>query len=85
MTTSTALTTLAALDPSKAGPGLLGFVVMFGLALAVLLLVRSMAKHLRKVRYAVPPDEVVPPDDAVSPDDAAPTIEPSTPEDAPQS
>jgi len=72
MTDSTALTTLAALDPSKAGPGLLGFVVMFGLALAVLLLVRSMAKHLRKVRYSVPPD------------DAVPTTEPSTPEDAPQ-
>lgn len=78
MTTSTALTTLAALDPSKAGPGLLGFVVMFGLALSVLLLVRSMAKHLRKVRYSVPPDDALPPDDAV------PTTEPSTPEDAPQ-
>jgi len=44
-------------DPSEVGPGLLGFLVMFGLALAVLLLVRSMAGHLRKVRYSVPPGE----------------------------
>ncbi len=37
-------------------PGLLGFLTVFGLALAVVLLVRSMVKHLRKVRYSLDPD-----------------------------
>lgn len=58
LTAQSALTTLGATpDPSEVGPGLLGFVVMFGLALAVMLLVRSMVGHLRKVRYSVPPGE----------------------------
>jgi hypothetical protein len=58
ITAQGALTALGATpDPSEVGPGLLGFVVMFGLALAVLLLVRSMVGHLRKVRYSVPPGD----------------------------
>jgi hypothetical protein len=50
---------IAAADASAVGPGLLGFLVMFGLALALIVLVRSMVGHLRKVRYSAPPD--VPP------------------------
>jgi hypothetical protein len=67
MIVSTASTVLSALgatpDPSQIGPGLPGFLVMFGLAVALLLLVRSMAKHLRKVRYSVLPadDQPAPP------------------------
>ncbi|WP_088316911.1 hypothetical protein [Kineosporia sp. R_H_3] len=52
---------LLAVDPEgpnadKVSPGLLGFVTVFCLALAVVVLVRSMAKHLRKVRYSPDPD-----------------------------
>ncbi len=39
----------------KVSPGLVGFLVMFGLALATVLLVRSMVGHLRKVRYGPEP------------------------------
>jgi hypothetical protein len=37
-------------------PGLLGFLTVFLLALATVVLVRSMTKHLRKVRYSPGPD-----------------------------
>ena len=47
----------------KVTPGFLGFVVVFALALVVLLLIRSMVGHLRKVRYS--------PDPGAEPDDAA--------------
>lgn len=52
---------LLAVDPEgpnadKVSPGLLGFVTVFCLALAVVVLVRSMAKHLRNVRYSPGPD-----------------------------
>ena len=43
------------LDPSAIGPGLAGFLVVFGLALATLVLIRSMVGHLRKVRYSPEP------------------------------
>ncbi len=33
------------------GPGFVGFVVTFALAVACILLFRSMSKHLRKVRH----------------------------------
>lgn len=42
-------------DPSVVAPGLLGFLVTFFLALATLFLIRSMVKHLRKVRYGPDP------------------------------
>ena len=42
---------LADPPPEKVTPGVLGFTVMFCLALATVLLVRSMVGHLRKVRY----------------------------------
>lgn len=38
-------------DPQKASPGVAGFLVVFVLALATWLLIRSMVGHLRKVRY----------------------------------
>jgi hypothetical protein len=45
------------LDLDKVSPGLLGFFVMFFLALATFFLVRSMVWHLRKVRYSPEPGE----------------------------
>lgn len=45
------------LDPSKVSPGLLGAGVMFVLALATIILVRSMVWHLRKVRYSPEPGQ----------------------------
>jgi hypothetical protein len=39
----------------KVSPGFAGFLVMFLLAVATVLLIRSMVKHLRKVRYAPEP------------------------------
>ena len=49
------------------GPGFAGFVAIFGVALATVLLLRSMVGHLRKVRYspdpaAEPPQEQGPPE-----------------------
>lgn len=49
-------------DPDRVTPGLAGFLVMFFLALATLVLIRSMIKHLRKVRYS--PDPAAEPEDA---------------------
>ncbi len=37
------------------GPGFTAFLVMFALAIAVLVLIRSMTHHLRKVRYGPDP------------------------------
>jgi hypothetical protein len=42
-------------DPDRVTPGAAGFFVMFLLALATIVLIRSMTKHLRKVRYAPDP------------------------------
>ena len=38
------------------GPGTTGFIVIFLLALATVLLIRSMVGHLRKVRYGPGPE-----------------------------
>ena len=43
-------------NESEVSPGLLGFLTVFFLALATVVLVRSMVKHLRKVRYGPGPD-----------------------------
>ncbi|HET9658444.1 MAG TPA: hypothetical protein VFP72_24035 [Kineosporiaceae bacterium] len=46
----------AATPPAeKVTPGVLGFAVVFVLALATWLLLRSMVGHLRKVRYSPEP------------------------------
>jgi len=44
-------------DPDTVSPGFLGFAVMFLLAIATVLLIRSMVAHLRKVRYLPEPEE----------------------------
>jgi hypothetical protein len=41
----------AGVDPQYASPGVAGFLVVFFLAVATYLLIRSMVGHLRKVRY----------------------------------
>jgi hypothetical protein len=38
------------------GPGIAGFITIFLLALATVVLIRSMVGHLRKVRYGPRPD-----------------------------
>lgn len=59
MTTVTALTALAgrsaATPQDSASPGVVGFLAIFVLALATVLLIRSMVGHLRKVRYTQDP------------------------------
>jgi hypothetical protein len=62
---------LAALPEDQVGPGLLGFAVVFGLALATVLLIRSMVYHLRKVRYSPDPAAQRPADRGARPDPAA--------------
>jgi hypothetical protein len=42
----------AAAAGSSAAPGTLAFIIVFGLAVVVTLLFRSMSKHLRKVNSA---------------------------------
>jgi hypothetical protein len=44
-------------DPRYASPGVLGFLVVFFLAVATWLLIRSMVGHLRKVRYSAEQEE----------------------------
>ena len=43
------MTTLAASASSSAAPGTLAFVIVFGMAVVLVFLFRSMSKHLRKV------------------------------------
>jgi hypothetical protein len=49
---------VAATTPSadSVSPGIVGFLVIFALALATVVLIRSMVGHLRKVRYSPGPD-----------------------------
>lgn len=42
-------------DPELVTPGVGGFLVAFLLALATIVLIRSMTKHLRKVRFSPDP------------------------------
>lgn len=46
-------------DPDTVSPGFIGFVVIFLLALATVLLIRSMTRHLRKVNYGPEPEQPV--------------------------
>jgi len=43
------MTTLAASASSSAEPGTLAFLIVFGMAVILVFLFRSMSKHLRKV------------------------------------
>ena len=61
----------AAIPPDDTvGPGVGGFLAIFALALATVLLIRSMVGHLRKVRYGPGPGD----------EDAAPAEPPATAE-----
>ena len=52
------MTTLAAASASSsAEPGTLAFLVVFGMAVVLAVLFRSMSKHLRKVNSAARRDE----------------------------
>src|SRR4051794_29847402 len=67
------LLVVAAANPppdSSVGPGVGGFLVIFVLALATVVLIRSMIGHLRKVRYGPGPDAKTP--DAKTPDAKTP-------------
>jgi hypothetical protein len=66
----------AAVPPENAGPGLLGFLAIFGVALVTVLLMRSMVGHLRKVRYGPSPDGDAPGDGGT---DAAPPADGPSP------
>ena len=53
------MTVLAATSASSsAQPGTLAFLVIFGMAIVLFFLFRSMSKHLRKVKEAALRDEV---------------------------
>jgi hypothetical protein len=52
---ATALRAVTSPPAEKVTPGFLGFAVVFVLALATFLLIRSMVGHLRKVRYSAEP------------------------------
>ena len=55
------MTVLAAASPSAFDqPGTLGFLVVFGLAIVLYFLFRSMAKHLRRVNDTAAADEAWP-------------------------
>ena len=60
------MTTLAASANSFAEPGTLAFLVIFGMAIVLVFLFRSMTKHLRKVNAAARQNEK----DAASPTSA---------------
>lgn len=52
---ATALRAVTVPPAEEVTPGVLGFAVVFALALVLLLLIRSMVGHLRKVRYSPEP------------------------------
>jgi hypothetical protein len=68
-------------DANQVSPGLLGFAVVFGLALATVLLIRSMVYHLRKVRYS--PDPAAPRPAAGSPPTDEAGAQDGSPDDRP--
>jgi Na+-transporting methylmalonyl-CoA/oxaloacetate decarboxylase gamma subunit len=52
------VTTLAKTAISNsAAPGVLGFIIVFGIAVALVFIFRSMSKHIRKVNEAARRDE----------------------------
>jgi hypothetical protein len=46
--------------PDTVSPGFAGFVAVFLLTVATILLIRSMVKHLRKLRYTPEPESAAP-------------------------
>jgi hypothetical protein len=70
----TVLAGLPAATSDKVSPGFAGFLAVFVLAVATVLLIRSMVGHLRKVRYSPGPEgepaPQAPPQEAQAPDPA---------------
>jgi hypothetical protein len=57
------MTVLLQVDPNEVGPGLIAFVIVVLLAIATLLLVRSMRNQIRKVPPTFDHPERTPPPD----------------------
>ena len=51
------MTILAAASSNNVAPGTLGFLVVFGMAVVLFFLFRSLSKHLRKVNAAARQNE----------------------------
>jgi hypothetical protein len=51
------VTTLAAASGNSVAPGTLGFLVVFGMAVVLFFVFRSMSRHLRKVNAAARRDQ----------------------------
>ena len=58
------MTTLAAASGNSVAPGTLGFLVVFGMAVVLFFVFRSMSKHLRKVNAAARQDQAADPAEA---------------------
>ena len=58
------MTTLAAASSNSVAPGTIGFLVVFGMAVLLFFLFRSMSKHLRKVNAAALRDQTTDAPDA---------------------
>jgi len=68
------VTTLAAASGNSVAPGTLGFLVVFGMAVVLFFVFRSMSKHLRKVNAAARRDQAADsPEAGNAKADAAPT------------
>jgi hypothetical protein len=44
-------------DPDKVSPGFAGFAVVFLLAIATIVLIRSMTRHLRQANFSAEPSD----------------------------
>jgi len=76
------VTTLAtASASSSAEPGTLAFLVVFGMAVALFFLFRSMSKHLRKVNAAARRNETAAASDATAQDPEARDVASASPPD----
>jgi len=62
MTGSSPVTVLLAVEESEVAPGLTGFLVVLGLAVALFFLMRSLAKHLRRIDVDRDRDDLPPED-----------------------
>jgi hypothetical protein len=62
---------LAAASSNDVAPGTLGFLVVFGMAVVLFFLFRSMSKHLRKVNAAARKDQAEGSPESTTDDDNA--------------
>ena len=75
------MTILAAASSNSVSPGTLGFLVVFGLAVCLVFLFRSMSKHLRKVNAAARQNETAA--SALNPGGQAPAAQDVAPASSP--